>query len=230
MKTRNASVNQPCVEYLNVSFKGGGSYHNLSNCNQTQSDVSSAAGSEETFLGPGGTPRWWHQLLGIIAMLSSTGCGDWMRHEEVIQGDIGTTTQRLFHSGSKLAAHGIIEYSLFPLSPRHNAGLKKKLPLNWEEKRNVKLQWSIYIKPSDMICRVHGFIVFMRQIFFFGDRKSLKDCKHWTTPFVFVWQQFSGSGLLKDQSDAFHHLFISLLLLPAPPQVYRIRTAIRMDA
>ena len=78
-------------------FKGGGSYHNLSNCNQTQSDVSSTAGSEETFLGPGeGTPGWWHQLLGIIAMLSSTGCGDWMRHEEVIQGDIDTTTQRLF--------------------------------------------------------------------------------------------------------------------------------------
>lgn len=38
---------------------------------------------------------WWHQLLSIIAVLSSIGYRDWMRHEEVIQGDKDTITQRL---------------------------------------------------------------------------------------------------------------------------------------
>ncbi len=39
---------------------------------------------------------WWHQLLSIIAMLSSLESRDWMRHEEVIQGDKDSTTQRLY--------------------------------------------------------------------------------------------------------------------------------------
>lgn len=46
---------------------------------------------------------WWHQLLGIIVMLSSIGYRGWMWHEEVIEGD-RHHNRKAFHCQRELVA------------------------------------------------------------------------------------------------------------------------------